>query len=77
MIGRVFLAAAVVSLAVLVTPEMLIPGVNTADFIVMLAPLALVVIFATPSKTPAGGVSPDSTSPNVAPLAGPSSEVQR
>ncbi|MDD7930116.1 hypothetical protein [Microbacterium thalli] len=73
MITRVVLAAAVVLLAVLVTPEMLEPVVNSADFIVALAPLAVVAIFAARRpQTPAGDLaSPSaSASPNAESPAG-------
>lgn len=63
MIVRVALAVLVVAAAVLVTPEMLKPPVNSADFIVALAPVALVVIFAARrSQTPAGDLASPSAS---------------
>lgn len=63
MIFRVVLAAAVIALAILVTPEMLVPGVNAADFIVMLAPITLVAIFmARRPQTPAGDLASPSAS---------------
>lgn len=61
MIIRLLFATVVVAIAVLVTPEMLKPGVNSADFIVMAAPLALVAIFAYRRPEPPAG---DSAPPN-------------
>ncbi len=61
MIIRVALAVLVVTIAVLVTPEMLKPRFNSADLIVIAAPYLLVLTFAARrSQTPAG----DLASPN-------------
>lgn len=46
MILRILAAISVVALAVLITPEMLKPGINSADILVMFAPIAVVAIFA-------------------------------
>ncbi len=72
MILRVFLAVAVIASAILVTPEMLEPGVNSADLIVIAAPFLLVLIFAARrSQTPAG----DSASPSVTATPTPTAET--
>lgn len=63
MIIRVVLAVAIVAAAVLVTPEMLKPGVNSADLIVIAAPFLLVLIFAARRpQTPAGDLASPSAS---------------
>lgn len=45
MILRILLAVVVIALAILVTPEMLKPGVNSADLIVVFAPITVAAIF--------------------------------
>lgn len=63
MITRVALAVALIAVAILVTPEMLKPVLNSADFIVALAPLAVVAIFAARRpQTPAGDLASPSAS---------------
>lgn len=71
--ARFVLAAAVVLVAILVTPAALTPGVNSADLILLLAPFVLVGIVARRRpKTPAGGTTPSPDVPHVdAPPAGP------
>lgn len=60
---RFLVCAAIVIVAVLCTPAMLVPGFNSADAIVISAPLVLVVVGLWPrrSSSPAG----DATSPIV------------
>lgn len=63
MILRIALAVAVLTLAIAVTPEMLKPVLNSADFIVAFAPFALVAIFAARRpQTPAGDLTSPSAS---------------
>lgn len=74
MLRRYAFAALVVFVAILCAPAALVPGFNSADAIVVLAPLALVAVFA--HKQPAGDeASPlPSTVPPVESPAGISSE---
>lgn len=64
------LASLIVFLAIVLTPAMLLPGLNSADILVILAPFALVAVFAR--KLPAGDeASPlPSTTPQVESPAG-------
>jgi len=77
---RVFASACIVAAAVLSGPNMLHPGFNSADAIVIVAPFALVAVWLRPqrSQTPAEGEAPQASvmSPLVTvPSAGPSPEV--
>jgi len=54
-IVRYTLIASIVLAAVLLVPEMLKPGINTADVLVWLSPMA--VLWAGLGHTPRGGMS--------------------
>jgi hypothetical protein len=71
--ARRFIAAAtVVIVAVLCAPAAFVPVLNTADFVVGLAPLVLVLVVGAHRrpKTPAGGQVPSQRTPSAAPPAG-------
>ncbi|MBN9210527.1 MAG: hypothetical protein BGO45_04710 [Microbacterium sp. 71-36] len=71
---RFLAAATVVIVAVLLVPAALVPGVNSADLMVIAAPLVLVWICAPHARyePPAGGPTAPTDVPHVAePPAGP------
>lgn len=74
MMARYALASLIVFLAIVLVPLALLPGINSADILVALAPFGLVAVFAR--KLPAGDeVSPEpSTIPPVESPAGVRSE---